>query len=274
MRIGIFIQSSNQELFMNNTRALLESYKRTISKLGLDMDVYAFTSGGANFGRTLRHGDTIYVPCNDKDVSKKTIECMRYIRRELPKYDVIMKTNNSTVVNIKSIYDFCVSSEYSDGIVYCCDAVRRNTLYEEKSGLPFFKGGFCSFPKGNFVMFSYSIFETLCDNFDKAFNYLKETFMPYNEDKCGGNAGCGVPEDAVFGYVLHYFGIEYTWLRNYVQMYDDDEFESIGFDCLENPFELTAISCKLSNDYKARLLYETKLIELICKFYEYGIEKY
>ena len=69
-RIGFFIQSSNQELFVNNTNVLKEYYHSVIEKNGYDIDLYSFV-GDRNAEQTYENGDTIYCKCNDRYPNKK-----------------------------------------------------------------------------------------------------------------------------------------------------------------------------------------------------------
>ena len=74
-KIGIFIQSSNQELFKNNTEVLKEFYHSVIFENNLDVDLYSFTSDEKS-SYVYEDGDTIYCACEDWNVYRKYYQLM------------------------------------------------------------------------------------------------------------------------------------------------------------------------------------------------------
>lgn len=272
MKIGLFIQSSNQELFVKNTKILLDYYKRIISKKKYDIQVYSYTSNGMKNNDISIVGNEIFLPCNDGDVAAKTKLLMKVISEKFSDLDVIIKTNNSTVINIEQLYSFILSNEYNEDVVYCCEVVADKTAWRENPNHAYYKSGFYAYPTGNFMLFSKKNFDILYCDYDVSHDYLNGlyTFAKTNLSS-GVNDWYGIPEDAIWGYIIHYRNLKYYVFNNTIRISNHVWWKS-NVSNIKNPFSYIAVIGKIILDYHSRVIIEPTIIELICKFYEYGVE--
>ena len=243
-----------------------------IDKYGLDIDVYAFTGKGKGNGESVDVvGNTIYLPCDDTDVSNKHFQLMRYAVENLQDYDIVLKTGNSTFVNLKNLADFCNSENYDMGKVYCTYSVELYISLDCETH-SMYKSGFKYFPTGVFTLCSYDIFRTMCRDFESAHDYLACRYFEQIEYEGDNDKRMwrGIPEDCVCGYVMYYNGIPFEILYDRcVRVYScgiwDSELWKMG-----NPFSLLALVCKTDAGYSERLEHEPKFIDLVCRFHEYA----
>ena len=106
MKILILLQSCNEKHFADEAKIMKLSLNNQIQKYNLInvFDVYDYIG---NSNETYLNNSTIYV--NSKDdlyhTYEKTIKCLEYINDNI-KYDYIFRTNTSTFINIKILYEF------------------------------------------------------------------------------------------------------------------------------------------------------------------------
>lgn len=264
-KLGFFIQSSNQELFKNNTEVLKEYYRQIIKDNNLDIELFSFTSD-ENASNVYEVGDTIYCNCNDGDVFSKHYLLFKYIK-ESKKYDWILFTNNTTLVNIFFLYYDI--DEFNHDIFYCLNNVHNNIFGE--------------YPNGNFKLMNFDVFLKILDVYETA----KICLTPLHEFIYGNElfSKCpykwyGVPEDVIIGRCLNKIQTSYMTFAsyNYVSLFEYFDSRIVDINqCADEWYHLFAITfrtswyieCNEADNYNYRLQNETNLLkQLINKIQE------
>lgn len=111
MKILILLLSSHQEKFVKQTRQLKKVFNEHIKMYGLEdeMSVFDYIGSYENNINTETHikNSTIYCKSSDdyNHLYIKTIEALTYIDENI-EYDYIFRTNNSTFINIRLLYEY------------------------------------------------------------------------------------------------------------------------------------------------------------------------
>lgn len=106
MKLIILLLSCNQKYFKKQTEETKRQFQKQIDHFNLNdsVKIYSYTSG-TNEGII---NDTIY--CDELDdenhTYEKTIRCFEILDENNIEYDYIFRTNTSTFVNIKLLYEF------------------------------------------------------------------------------------------------------------------------------------------------------------------------
>lgn len=272
MKIGIFIQSSNQELYRKDTEALKEHYKRMAERFGEEFDIYSFTANpdqSCNYAY-INNGEML-LPCNDREVGSKAYEWIQNTLHVLPRYDVVVKTNSSTVVNLKWLHWFANSAGFRNDSLYCSHYV-ENIYQRLKDGtLIETTDETRRYPNGNLYIFSHDILDILGRDYLEVYTHLEETTSNCKPEDNPDWIWYGVAEDFVVGCVLNRNGIRMEIVDNFVQMYQNGIFQQ-NLRGVGNLLGASGFSLKTGNDYGTRLAYEPDLIYTITKFIEDGTE--
>lgn len=261
-KLGFFIQSSNQELFKNNTEVLKEYYRQTIKDNSFDIELFSFTSD-ENATNIYEVGDTIYCNCNDGDVFSKHYLLFKYIQ-ENKKYDWMLFTNNTTLVNIFFLYYNI--AEFNHNIYYCLNNV-NNKIFGE-------------YPNGNFKLMGFDMFLKILGVFETA----KICLTPLYDFLYGVNKTpykwYGVPEDLIIGRCLNKIQTSYMTVAsyNYASLFDYLGSRIVDINqCADEWYHLFAITFRTPcyicgnevDNYNYRLENETNLLkQLINKIQE------
>ncbi len=268
MKIGIFVQSSSQEVYAVDTEILLDYYRKVIDKNNLGIDVFSYQGNNDSSSYSFLKENRLFLPADERDTSMVMTELLRNIENIFPKYDIIIKTNSSTVLNLKKVYEFCHSNEFKKDVFYCALCVKtrkyiKKDLYHQESPESILEVD--SYPNGNLYMFSKDILHVISSEFSDMHQYLsgayEDEFPHYNEDI---NVWYGVPEDFTIGCVLKRNGISVSEL-DFILSY---EYISKMPDAYEkNPYDVFGISCKMGFNWKIRKIFEFDLVKLVCSFY-------
>jgi len=194
-KVLIAIQSSNQELYKANTEALKDMYRRmkeTFELDVIDVDVISFTAGE----KTELVGDVLYTECLDSDIYLKHRIFMSEYLLKHPEYDVIIKTNATTLINLSYVNEFLRGSLFDTDKFY-----GSYIFWQWDSGY--------LYVSGNFIMASGDLFRnTLCDleKYDKVHDWFLENYPTvFVEPKEGDDMWKGVPDDTIWGGILNQY---------------------------------------------------------------------
>lgn len=240
-KIGFFIQSSKQELFVNNTNVLKEYYHNVIDENHYDIDLYSFT-GKLDINQTYEEGDTIYCKCYDRLPNKKYSELFKYIK-ENKKYDYILITNNTTLTNLYYLWNAIDSLDKS---FYYCTLEIHN---------------FMNYPNGNVKLMHWDLFLKIAELYDSAYQSMVSIYdFMWDSSKIASifdnyAMWIGAPEDMIIGACLFkcrtpYFVInEYCTIHPYLNapVVNNIDWEHTLF-----------ITFKITGYYEDRLKYETE----------------
>lgn len=247
-RIGFFIQSSNQELFVNNTNVLKEYYRSVIEKNGYDIDLYSFV-GDRNAEQTYEKGDTIYCKCNDRYPNKKYSELFDYIKKN-KRYEFILITNNTTLTNLDYLWKAIDSLDIS---YYYCTLEMRNAL---------------NYPNGNVKLMHWETFLKISEVYDSAYYSILPVYnFLWNESKYESDIDnpymwMGPPEDMIIGVCLYRCGIPYLRINEYYSIHE--YLDAPVADVIDWGRTLF-LTFKITGYYEDRLMYETEGLKDIIK---------
>lgn len=247
-KIGFFIQSSNQELFVNNTNVLKEYYHKIINENNYDIDLYSFV-GNVNIEQTYEEGDTIYCKYSDRYPNEKYSILFDYIKKN-KKYDYILITNNTTLTNIPYLWNAIDSLDKS--IYYCTLAISN----------------YLNYPNGNVKLMSWEIFTKIAEEYNSAyysiislydFIYTKASIAFLENNSA---TWLGVPEDMIIGACLFKLGIPYLKINEYYTIY---EYLNAPVKNVIEWNKTLFLTFKITGYYEDRLKYETEGLKNILK---------
>ncbi len=269
------MQSSVEPLYVTTTRLLKELYHQVCTKKNLPVDVISYV-GDAD--ETKVEGDTIYIKCDNKLSIDKHRVVYKYIY-DHPEYDVIIKTNVSTVLNLELLCKYVASVDYYShnfyGTCTMWDSRCAGTLiYMDKQCM------YSNFPVGFFHMAKYDIWKELYEAYDDVTDQIKTNIKLQEDDNdwpsYPGDKEKGiidVNDDLVMGALLVAVNRRCIELVNYIKLSPDDVDNYVenrnNFDSI---FGTACIRCKLAvkpgEGYAMREYWEPKLIYLAAKLYE------
>ena len=258
MKIFVCVQSCKRELFTKSAKFLTSSYRRISTYLNLPLKSYYFTGTGSDMNYI--NGDEIMLAGSDTDTSEKAYHLFETILyANFMNFNVLVRTNTSTVTNIKKLYEFLCSDEYDRNTAYCGGLVNH-----WRTDAPDI-----IYPNGNFYIFSREICTTLFTNWLESRNKVKEL---YNiSDDFGKNDSniqwTGVPEDLLTGFILKENNIPVKRIWNFLNFRDtvSENIDYIGPDI----YDYIGIYAKTHlTDLKSRTAIEPGIIEFLSLMFE------
>jgi len=248
MKILLAILSSNNELYQKTTKTILDAYdemKRRF-KLQCEFDIMTVLSGD----KTERVEDVFYVNCDDSDVASKQLSITEYLN-EHDEYDVIIRTNSTTVVNL-NYADIIARNFLDEDVIY----TTRGFVVD----LTDYGNRVCHHPYGNFMMFNKSLFQKYFSDTQLYNTCNIELNNIYNfsiSDKC--EFWKGVPDDFILGYMLSKQNAKIE-LRFCSSFMIGDELDTISENLLS--FRAKTKDSYTENDYKDRINIEPLLLKM------------
>ena len=203
-KIGFFILSStDHQLFQITTDLLKNHYRNIIKANGLDVEVYSFIGSGTD-KETYEEGDTIFTKGSDNDLFHKHDELFKYIVKN-QKYDFIISTNPSTLVNLKLLCDN-INTLSPD---YYYATITYDFNYKNV--------GKCFYPNGNFKLFSYDMLVKMSEQWEHCHSLIVDEYTEWrNTVSRPDEQWTGVPDDMIIGTFLHLNNIEIKKLNTMV----------------------------------------------------------
>lgn len=171
------ILSSHEELYINNTAALIAGYKKMIEtfQLEVNFDVIYYTSGP----KTERVDNVLYIDCDDNDLITKQWALFEYVFQH-PEYDILIKTNNSICLNL-NILNFFIKKYFDPNIIYGENFITYN--------LPFY------YVRGSFNMVSTEYLRKNIGSTEQ-YNKLKDELYTIVND-------CRYTDDTLMGLLIY-----------------------------------------------------------------------
>lgn len=166
--ILLAIHSSSHKIFQNNTIALIEGYKKIIKKHHLPIDIVSFCGQYDNSEHN--YIETIKSDILDKRVADVLFDVMQKLVDK--DYDIIIKTNTNTVINLPLVCMFCNSSDFNESVIY------SNICYQAYGDFNIL------FPSGMFTMASNNIWKQICG--------IKNTAIEFSDIRDGRSPEMGV----------------------------------------------------------------------------------
>lgn len=275
MKILIVLQSSVEPLYQKETQLLKDIYGNLIRKNNLPVDVISYV-GDAE--KTMLVDDTLYIKCDNKYSIEKHRQLYKYIH-EHPEYDIIIKTNVSTVLNLDLICKYVCSVDFYSHNMYSCASMwdDRCTGIIVKDGKELNYG---NFPIGFLHLAHRKVWEDIYNSYDVVIDKVISDIQSKIENNTyiwegfPGDEKTGfidVNDDLVMGALLLYTGHNTLQIANYIRV-SHDEFDEYVLshpdDNPDNVFSTICARCKLAySDPKVREYYEPMVMQLIAILY-------
>lgn len=281
--ILLYIQSSNHPIFQKNILALVKGYKRIIERHNLNITIH--TVCGFIEGRENYIEDTL-INVDDHQFAKVNFVALEKFINE--PFDVIIKTNTNTVVNLQLLQMYCDSTYFDENTVYTNIVHYPDPeLHKDYPG----KITDIIFPSGSFTMASKQIWEQIVNHYDDAIKFadlwFKNDDTLYHNDFNQKNSSIywtGYCDDFLYGLCLLKAGItnKITLLNSTISQDKLTNFSDIiGVSTMDDISEkYLVINCKLDNSNMSptefgsseeyfRTYYEHHMITAICKIFEF-----
>lgn len=276
MKIGIFIQSSNQELYSKNTQIIKDYYKRARAGLQDEFDIYSFTSNpDSSCDYSYIYDDEMLLACNDRKVGIKIYEWISNTIYLMPKYDVVVKTNATTFLNLKRLSEFCSSELFDKDALYCSDIIAHGICRTKNGAIAESEKNASYYPNGNLHIFGYDFMKKLKKDYLISYIHLSDTlYSPKKEERdaeFGEWMWYGIPDDLVIGYVANKNGVPIKTVDNFAQLYTNGIFPQ-NVRSIPNLFDAIGFSCKVPQGYETRLAIEPDFIYTLTNLIENGTE--
>ena len=153
--ILFLIQSCNREDFLNEEFVVKETWAKDIVNGNIKNTHLLFYRSSKN-GKTYIENDVLYVDEKDSYNSTyaKTIAALNYVNTNV-EYDLIVKTNTSTYINLEILVNLVNSTEYNDDDIYGT----RLIINGASKGYLYFRGNCMIFNKNTSkdIVSSYAI---------------------------------------------------------------------------------------------------------------------
>ena len=255
MRICICIQACKNDFFLKEAKILTTSYKRTAAYLNLPVKCWYYTGSG---NRASYFGDDeILLAGSDSDTSEKTRSLLgTLLYTDFTDFDVLVRTNTCTVVNIEKLYAF-IHNKYDKGVAYCGGFVHR-----WQTGAPEL-----TYPNGNFYILSRQICSVLYSKWQMSEKSVKKLFKIDGDTGINGTMWTGVAEDLLTGFILRENGIQIKRIGAFLNfrrtisenldMLGPDIYDYIGVYAKTHP-----------TDLNARTAIEPEIIEFLSLMFE------
>lgn len=251
MKILLAILSSSNELYQKTTKTILDAYDEMKSrfKLQCEFDIMTVLSGD----KTERVENVFYVNCDDSDVASKQLAITEYLN-EHDEYDVIIRTNATTVVNLN--YADVIARKFLDeDVIYTTMFITYDlTNYGNRV---------FHHPLGSFMMFSKSLFQKYFSD-TQLYNTCKDELIEFagflKSDKF--EYWKGIPDDLILGYMLSKQNAKIE-LRTCSSFMIDDELDMNDM-LSENllSFRAKTKESYTEKDYKDRINIEPLLLKM------------
>lgn len=275
MKILIVLQSSVEPLYQQETQLLKNIYNQIIQEKNLPIDVISYV-GNAPYTHMIE--DTLYIKCDNKYSIDKHRQLYKYIY-EHPEYDIIIKTNVSTVLNLELICNYVNSVDFYPENLYTCASMWDDRCTGEmvKDGKTYKYG---NFPIGFLHMGHRKIWEDIYEVYDEVIEkIIKDIHTKIENDTFTWSSFPGdettglidVNDDLAMGPLLLYTGHNVLEIVNFIKV-SDDEYDKFVLkhpeDNPNNVFSTICARCKLAcDDFSFRERYELMVMQLIAKLY-------
>ncbi len=268
MKICLFVQTSSQEVYSVDTKILLDYYQKIIDKNHLDVRVLSFQGNNDLTSYAYFDKNRFFLPADERDTSMVMFELFRNLEFSFSDYDVIIKTNCSTVLNLSKVCEFCNSERFRKDIFYCASNVYTRIYVKKDLNVPESPENTLevnSYPNGNLYIFSKEILHVISNEFFDMHNVIFDEYgANIDSSSAPPQMWYGVAEDLVIGCILKRNDIscvELEFIRTYPYVFKDSNIYE------KNPYTAYGISCKIDYDWEIRKCYEANLLKTVCSFY-------
>lgn len=162
MKLLILMMSCNKDHFIKQSKISKESLRRQIEHHKLENDIMVYDYIGDNESNHI-DGSTIYLTSNDDadHTFDKTYDCMKFINSQNIEYDYIFRTNTSTFINVKLLYEFVKFVQPNDVLwtseIYSTYDIKCPEIYDP-------------YPRGNGLILSKTILDIIMNHYDDSNN--------------------------------------------------------------------------------------------------------
>ena len=154
------IHSASHPIYQHNIQSLVAGYMETIKKHKLNIHIVTF--GGISDDDSKRNENIIYdIP--EKQVANTLFQAIS----NMGDYDIIIKTNTNTVINLPLLCEFCNTHFFENNILYSGLYMMAYSDNDDSDVI---------FPSGMFVMASHDTWRSIVNKKEDAIIYADTNF--------------------------------------------------------------------------------------------------
>ena len=258
MKLLILMMSCNKDHFVKQSQISKESLRRQIEHHKLENDIMVYDYVGDAESNHI-DDSTIYLKTNDdmNHTFDKTYDCIQFINSQNIEYDYIFRTNTSTFINVKLLYEFVKFMRPNDVLwtaeIYSTYDIKCPEIYDP-------------YPRGNGLILSKYVLDIIFKNVKYA-HEIKRTNEIFKN-------GCTLSDDVALGCIFNKcFNIEvvnhiksftHGWYKTYDRFIHNkgNKFCTWDNECSDPDFIKCFITIQLKDYLNTNDLCEEKFNEL------------
>ena len=196
MKIAIFIECAGGELFEKEADILVDFYNRIIKKYDLDIEVFTYKNYDGS--EIVVNNNRILIPGqnDDQDPNRawglRLFDIMNYIYNNVD-CDYVIKTNTSSVLNLKELIMFMNSGEFINNPGLYCGVLwwydNKHSKYHE-----------LSITNGKLWIYPRYYLSEVVESFDRYKGILDEC-VTWHNSSFGTGPEITVPDDSVMTFI-------------------------------------------------------------------------
>lgn len=281
-KLIILILTANQDLFLNSYNELRNHYIQMGKRYNIPLSVIGYVGDSDTIFLDEETG-ILHLDCPDNEISNKLIRAAQYIQSNMD-YDFVVKTNTSTIINLRLMYLFMRDSRVDWNKIYCKSYLLSSEIGPDKTK-------WFSCPSGTYAICSRKVFDTIFDSPDNINANVTELSNYY-----GGEVGLnlydinqwgwsGLSEDATFGWLAKVHEIQFHSLYEDLVVtsnYRDWQIHKISTIPTETLSVTPSIICRTADyeDIDKRNMIEPAIIHMcgllfeLCRFNDKDYEEF
>lgn len=266
-KILILILIANYPVFLDNFKELRAHYLRVSKLYNIPIQVVGYV-GGSDTTYFDDETDILHIGCNDRMTAMKLIYAADFIRNNMD-YDFMLKTNASTIVNLRLMYRMM-----RDPMVLWNRIYNKSFKAEYRIGD---ESEWFEYACGTYAVCTKDTFNTLFTDSNTTNNHLDALRKHLIDNKVNiynDTWGCiDVMEDTFFGYLAKIYGIDcYSLYEDLVvdTKYREGWINHILDIAIDNMAITPSVICKTGDfsDIDKRTSIEPSIIHLVGMLFE------
>lgn len=190
-KILILILTSCEKFYSSQYMKIKDHYEYIIKRYNLPMTVVGY-QGDSDKDYLSYDNNIIYMNCKDRDVGTKFVMIHHLLKNNqgLNDFDIIIRTNTSTFLNLQSLNALIQDSRFNMDALYGPSSFIRHFMDDKKDES-------IVYPQGYFMMYSPNLMNNLIQYWDAGIEYLLSKDLYKIPEDSSGWFGYG--DDTILG---------------------------------------------------------------------------